>query len=196
MRQGAGVIPDVDVVKPSRRGESFDVAELRRCLGKFATGVTVVTCETREGSAHGLTVNAFNAVSLEPPLVLVSVDRRSRASGLLADRPFAVNVLAEGHERLARHFAGRPDSELPIPWQRGTLVPRLAGALAYFECEPWRAYNGGDHELFLGRVVDFGHASGDALGFFSSRFVRVPTPDLLASVFRYDPFELPYDACE
>lgn len=175
----------------------LDGAELRQCLGRFATGVAVLTCRGEGGeSAHGLTVNSFTAVSLRPPLVLVSIDRRATACRLLADRPFAVNVLAGDHEPLARHFAGRENPEVSISWRRGALVPLLGDALAFFECEPWRAYDGGDHELFLGRVVSFGYREGDGLGFFVSRFIRVATPDLASLDHRYDPFELPYDACE
>src|SRR5438105_4824538 len=72
---------------------------LRSCLGRFATGVTVVTMDA-DGGPHGLTVNTFASVSLQPPLVLIAVARTARADGLLAERPFAVNVLAAGQERL------------------------------------------------------------------------------------------------
>ena len=165
----------------------------RQSSSAFATGVVVVTCRGGSGDAHGLTVNSFTAVSLEPPLVLVSIDRRTRACRLLAGRPFGVNVLDASHERLATHFAGRPDPNVSVSWKPGTLVPLLADALAFFECEPWSAHDGGDHVLFLGRVVRSEHRDGDGLGFFRSRFFRVPgQTDTLAH--HYDPFELPYDA--
>lgn len=168
-------------------------AGFRQSSSAFATGVVVVTCRDDSGDAHGLTVNSFTAVSLEPQLVLVSIDRRARACRLLAERPFAVNVLDASQERLATHFAGRPDPDVRIGWEPGTLVPLLADTLAFFECEPWRAHEGGDHVLFLGRVVRSGHRDGDSLGFFRSRFLRVPVP-AASLAHHYDPFELPYDA--
>lgn len=168
-------------------------AELRQTASAFATGVVVVTCRGDGDEPHGLTVNSFTAVSLEPPLVLVSIDRRARACSLLAERPFGVNVLDASQERLASHFAGRPDPNVSVVWKPGTFVPQLADALAFFECEPWRSYEGGDHVLFLGHVVSSGHRDGDGLGFFRSRFFRVPVP-AASLAHHYDPFELPYDA--
>lgn len=172
--------------------DDLNAVRLRETSSCFATGVVVVTCEGDDGT-HGLTVNSFTTVSLEPPLVLVSIDRRTRACRLLADRPFGVNVLDESHERLATHFAGRSDPGIQINWEPGTLVPLLADALAFFECEPWRAYEGGDHMLFLGRVVRSGDREGNGLGFFRSSFCRLAAPAALGG-HHYDPFELPYDA--
>lgn len=170
----------------------MDAARLRAASSCFATGVVVVTCESDDG-IHGLTVNSFTTVSLDPPLVLVSIDRRARACRLLPGRPFGVNVLHAGRERLAAHFAGRSDPAVSVDWQAGMLVPLLADALAFFECEPWRAYDGGDHVLFVGRVVRSGDREGDGLGFFRSSFCRVPAA-AAAGGHHYDPFELPYDA--
>ena len=157
---------------------AVDPYQLRNCLGGFATGVTVVTCE-QDGSTHGATVNAFVAVSLEPALVMVSLDRRTKASRYLDGRPFTVNVLHERQDHLARHFAGQP-TIAPIEWARrsGDRPPRLAGSLAYFDCEPWRTYDGGDHQLFLGEVTDFEFHGGDPLIFYRGKFRHlVPTLD-------------------
>ncbi|MFS8104566.1 flavin reductase family protein [Lentzea alba] len=140
--------------------------ELRDCLGHFATGVTVVTSEI-DGQKHGATVNSFTAVSLDPPLVLVSLDRTSKAGRHLGDRPFVVNVLKEGQSDLAMHFAGRPTAR-PIRWD-GT---KLAEALAHIVCEPWRSYDGGDHVLFLGRVKEIGTSQGDPLLFYRGAFTK------------------------
>lgn len=148
---------------------SIDTRELRNCLGRFATGVTVVTCETPEGR-HGITVNAFSAVSLDPPLVLVSIDRRSRASAFLERTPFAVNVLALDDHEHAMHFAGRPKDGLSVRWVDGSIAPRLDGAVAYFACTPWASYDGGDHVLFLGRVEEFDYADGEPLLFHGGQF--------------------------
>ncbi len=149
---------------------ALDPRELRNCLGRFATGVTVVTCHGREATAHGMTVNAFTSVSLDPPLVLVSIDRRTKGSELLDEAPFTVNVLHEGQRDVALHFAGRPQVNLELAWEEGKLAPRLVGCLAYIECEPWAAYDGGDHVLFLGRVHSFGFGETAPLVFFTGRF--------------------------
>jgi flavin reductase (DIM6/NTAB) family NADH-FMN oxidoreductase RutF len=146
----------------------IDPRQFRSCLGRFATGVTVVSCDSG-GQVHGATVNAFSAVSLEPPLVMVSLDRRSKACGLLTGRPFTVNVLAEDQRDLALQFAGRPQPDVAVEWIGGA-APRLAGAQAYFHCMPWREYDGGDHVVFLGEVAEFGHIPGEPLIFHEGLF--------------------------
>ncbi|MEU0883745.1 flavin reductase family protein [Lentzea sp. NPDC005914] len=138
--------------------------ELRDCLGHFATGVTVVTCEI-DGVKHGATVNSFTAVSLEPPLVLVSLDRRSKACHHLDNRPFVVNVLKADQGDIAMHFAGRPAAR-PIPWD-GT---RIRDSLAHIVCAPWRSYDGGDHVLYLGEVEEIEVHQGDPLVFYRGAF--------------------------
>ncbi|MFC5719468.1 flavin reductase family protein [Streptomyces gamaensis] len=161
-----------------------DGRRLRTCLGHFATGVTVVTCDI-DGVPHGATVNAFTAVSLDPALVLVSLHRESRAARHLDGRPFTVNVLGEGQDALARHFAGRPGSAPPRWVRTGTdRAPRLAGSLATLACTPWAAHDGGDHRIFLGRVEEFDHRPGRPLVFYRGEFRRlgpVPVRSLLTS---------------
>lgn len=154
----------------------LDGAALRCCLSRFATGVCVVTLTAEDGE-HGLTVNSFTAVSLEPALILVSISKRARGHELLHGKPFAVNVLGAEQELVARHFAGNPHPE-QVCWMHGAVAPLLAGALATFECEPWAAYDGGDHTLYVGEVVDLGYRAGDALGYFYSRFAKLEEPVL------------------
>jgi flavin reductase (DIM6/NTAB) family NADH-FMN oxidoreductase RutF len=105
---------------------------------------------------------------MQPPLVLVSVARRARAHDALRGRSFCVNVLGAEQEDIARQFAGT--GEALAEWAQDTAVPRLAGVLAHLECRPWRGYEGGDHTLFLGEVVDFDYRDGAALGFHTSGF--------------------------
>jgi flavin reductase (DIM6/NTAB) family NADH-FMN oxidoreductase RutF len=147
-----------------------DHRQLRNCLGHFATGVTVVTTESA-GGGHGTTVSSFAAVSLDPPLVLVSLDRRSTMCRLLQGNPFTVNVLRASQEDLALHFAGK--RVVPqVRWapRNGHLAPRLSEVLGYLACSPWCAYSGGDHMLFLGRVEQYAYYGGDPLLFFRGRF--------------------------
>ena len=148
---------------------------LRSCLGRFATGVVVVTFDGPSGR-RGVTVNSFTAVSMDPPLVLVSVARRARSHDTLKGRRFCVNVLGAEQEAIARQFAGT--GEGTAVWVDGAPVPRLAGVLAHLECRPWRDYDGGDHTLFLGEVVDFEYRDGPALGFHTSGFTAIADPQL------------------
>jgi flavin reductase (DIM6/NTAB) family NADH-FMN oxidoreductase RutF len=164
--------------RPRRRAVDPEEAArlaLRACLGRFATGVAVVTFDGPEGR-HGITVNSFTSVSLDPPLVLVSVAKRARSHDLLRGRAFTVNVLGAEQELLARRFAGGAECE-PV-WAEGEHAPRLAGVLAHLECTPWRAYDGGDHTLFLGEVQGFDFRDGDALGYHASRFTTVADDQL------------------
>lgn len=159
--------------RPTRAGDP--ASALRTCLGRFATGVVVVSFDGPQGR-HGLTVNSFTSVSLEPPLVLVSVAKKARSHELLCDRPFCVNVLGAEQEAIARGFAGGPETQLT--WVEGEHAPRIAGVLAHLECVPWRAYDGGDHTLFLGEVKDFDFRQGDALGYVTSRFRTIDDQQL------------------
>jgi flavin reductase (DIM6/NTAB) family NADH-FMN oxidoreductase RutF len=148
----------------------IDPRELRRCLGHFTTGVTVITCAGADGTPHGATVNAFTAVSLEPPLVLVSLDRRSRLCALLEAAPFTVNVLEASQKDLALHFAGRPNQDVIWDPESDCGAPQLAGALAHIACTPWEHHDGGDHVLYLGEVQQFRIHSGQPLLFHTGKF--------------------------
>lgn len=160
---------------PQRRGAMARAHHFRGSLGRFATGVAIVTFDG-VSKRHGITVNSFTSVSLEPPLVLVSIARRAKAHDELAGRPFTVNILGAEQQALALHFAGQPGVE--PQWVEGPVAPRLARVLAYFECTPWAAYDGGDHTLYLGQVVDFNYRSGDALAFANGRFTTIPERQL------------------
>jgi flavin reductase (DIM6/NTAB) family NADH-FMN oxidoreductase RutF len=150
---------------------------LRACLGRFATGVAVVTFEA-DGQCRGCTINSFTSVSMDPPLVLVSVARRARSHDALRGRPFCVNILGAEQEAIARMFAGGTGGE--VSWIVDRPAPHLAGVLAHVECAPWRVYDGGDHTLFLGEVVDFAYRDGDALAYHSSRYT--PISDALLGI--------------
>jgi flavin reductase (DIM6/NTAB) family NADH-FMN oxidoreductase RutF len=150
----------------------MDARELRSTFGRFATGVTVITCRTPDGQAHGATVTAFTPISLDPPLVQVALTRSSKACGYLAGASYAVNVLAADQVDLAMHFAGRPGPE-PVPWREGPTAPVLSGTAATISCRPWRADDGGDHVLFFGEVVDVVRNERPPLVFHDSRFHEI-----------------------
>lgn len=155
-------------------------AALRSALGRFATGVTVVTCVDADGQPVGLTVNSFAALSLEPPLVLWSLRIESPSLPAFdAARHFAVNVLSEHQLEVSRRFAStaaRARFEMGR-WSAGmTGAPVLAGTVATFECAVAGAQAHGDHRLYIGRVVHAVSHAGAPLLFHAGRYRRLGEP--------------------
>jgi flavin reductase (DIM6/NTAB) family NADH-FMN oxidoreductase RutF len=146
---------------------------LRHALGRFTTGVTIVTCVDGAGSRIGLTANSFSALSLDPPLVLWSLRRTSPSLPAFVAAPcFAINVLAEGQVELSRRFASQvADKFSDGAWAPGESgVPVLAGCAAVFECERISHQDAGDHVLFVGRVVRSTDADLAPLVFHGGRY--------------------------
>jgi flavin reductase (DIM6/NTAB) family NADH-FMN oxidoreductase RutF len=141
---------------PQAAATAVELRALRVALGGFATGVTLVTCRTAHGKPVGLTVNSFNALSLEPPLVLWSLRLASPSLAAFdAASHFAINVLAEGQVDLSRRFAsqtaGKFDEGL---WHEGLeALPLLSGCPTTLECERVSRQDAGDHRLYIGRVL-------------------------------------------
>jgi flavin reductase (DIM6/NTAB) family NADH-FMN oxidoreductase RutF len=147
---------------------------LRRILGMFATGVTVIT--TREGDdVHGMTANAFMSVSLEPPLVLVAVDRRTAMHDLLHEgRRYGVSVLRETQRALSERYGSSANAHQPEPsFDVIRDTPLVEGALAHFVARVTDRYWGGDHSLFLGRVEYARYSDGTPLLFHGGRYERL-----------------------
>ena len=142
---------------------------LRRSVGQFVTGVTVVTYDL-DGSPRGVTVNSFTSVSVDPPLILVSIARTARAAAGLRGSPLVVNVLAAEQLDLARHFAGQRQDGLEIPWSQHHSPPRLRGAVAWIEGQPYAEVEAGDHILFLSRVTSHRTLSKEPLLFQTGGF--------------------------
>ncbi|MEO5735746.1 MAG: flavin reductase family protein [Rubrivivax sp.] len=133
-----------------------ELALLRRALGRFTTGVTIVSCLDARGRPVGLTVNSFNALSLDPPLVLWSLRESSASVSAFAGAShFVVNVLAEGQLEISRRFASRiSDKFAAVDWSPGIGGgPVLSGCAAVFECENSAQQIVGDHHLYFGRVL-------------------------------------------
>lgn len=126
--------------------------ELRRCLGKFTTGVTVMTTRRSGGEPHGVTVNSFASVSIDPPLALFSLDRRARSCEHFADGRFVVNILAEHQLGLARHFANQPVPGLTVTWTEIDGEPAIADCAAYLVGRSSEIHEGGDHLIYIGQV--------------------------------------------
>ncbi len=176
--EGIGEVP-VAAPDPEQldvEGDDPAVA-LRQTLGMFATGVTVITTRVAD-QIHGMTANAFMSVSLEPPLVLISVDRRTKMCSLLNEgQRFAVSVLADDQHSLSDHFAGRAGSDAPAP-SFGVVreTPLVEGSAAHFVARVVRSHWGGDHSLFLGRV-EYARCATDArpLLFHGGQYGRLST---------------------
>ena len=140
---------------------------VRHALGHFATGVTVVTSRTDGGVPVGTTASAVSSLSLTPPLLLVCLERSSQTLAAIRDHEaFAINVLAEGQERLSVNFAGRgaAASWENVSYRLGTTgSPHLNGVLAVLDCRLEDCLGGGDHEIVVGRVLAL-QRSGKDLG--------------------------------
>ncbi|WP_245460020.1 MULTISPECIES: flavin reductase family protein [unclassified Mesorhizobium] len=167
----------------------FDLHAFRQALGQFPTGVCVVTC-LADGVRLGMTMSSFNSLSLEPPLVLFSIDRKAvslplweRADG------YAVNVLSENQKDISNRFA----RSLSNKWvgvrfeQAGSGAPLLPGAAALFDCEPWARHEAGDHVLFIARVRQF-RSFGDRrpLVFSKGRYAALQPGETLAPLWPLD----------
>lgn len=146
---------------------------LRAAFGRFATGVTIVSCRAADGSPVGLTANSFNSLSLDPPLVLWSLRVVSaNLDNFREASHFAVNVLAENQVDLSRRFASpMPDKFADGQWSEGQGgVPVLAGCAAVFECEQVSSQVAGDHVLFIGQVLCLSEAPVTPLVFQSGHY--------------------------
>jgi flavin reductase (DIM6/NTAB) family NADH-FMN oxidoreductase RutF len=151
----------------------LDTQALRRALGRFATGVTIVTCRDAQQRPVGLTANSFSSLSLNPALVLWSLRRSSPSlAAFSAATHFAVNVLGEAQVDLSRRFASAVDERFSQGlWSSGLQdLPVLGGSAALFECASVSQQDAGDHVLFIGRVLNF---------------VEAPVPPLLFQAGHY-----------
>ena len=154
-----------------------DPRTLRDALGCFATGVTVVTCLQPSGEPAGLTVNSFTSVSLDPPLLLVCLNKEAASAGPLTQAShIAINVLQAGQQPASIRFSTRDESRFgATSWSCGEAgAPILKDSLGVFECENYAVYDGGDHHILVGRVVKASFdASLDPLLYFRGRYRRL-----------------------
>lgn len=143
--------------------------DLKKAFGTFPTGVTVVTCRTPDGAHHGATINAFTAVSLDPPLAQVTLVRGNKISQYLREIPFAINILGVEQQKAALTFAGIDTNEEPH-WREDNDIPVLSGNAATLECELWAIYDGGDHDIVIGQVIDLEVNDIEPLSFVAGKF--------------------------
>lgn len=152
---------------------AFDARGFREALGRYATGVALVLARDPGGIAAAMTINSFASVSLDPPLVLWSMRIGTASADIFRTAAgFTVSVLGAEHEEIARHCARTGDGKIG----RLDLVdtasgqPRLSDAVVWFDCTLWAAHPGGDHDIFIGRVHDYGTRPGRTLIFQDGRF--------------------------
>ena len=151
---------------------AVDGGALRKAMAKFLTGVTVITVTDADGRPYGLTVNSFNSVSLSPPLVLWSLDKRnSSIESFRGSSGFAVNIMAAEQIDLCRRFSAEEDRFSGCDWHFGVAgQPILADALASMECRHWAEYDGGDHVILVGEVLSISESGGKPLAFFGGKY--------------------------
>ena len=154
----------------------IDPSHFRQLLGRFATGVSVLTVVTAEGRLLGMTANSLSSVSLHPPLISVCVDREAEMhDAILAALEFVVNVLASPQEALARRFADEHEDRFEgIGYHlspKGLIL--LDGALAHIECERFAEYHGGDHTIVVGRVTGGSTADGRPLLYYRGGYAAI-----------------------
>ena len=146
-------------------------------MGHFATGVTVVTTKDKAGAPYGLTANAFTSLSLDPPLVLVCIDKSVQCYSYFEEsKVFAINVLREDQEAVSRRFATKGIKKFDgIPWHMGENgVALLDGAISHIECKIIRCYDGGDHTIYVGAVLSAATSGDRPLIFFKGKYHRLP----------------------
>jgi flavin reductase (DIM6/NTAB) family NADH-FMN oxidoreductase RutF len=167
----SGLLPQTGVARltPKARAVEQAAREFRQVMGRFATGVTVVTTVERD-VVHGMTANGFLSVSLRPALVLVSLGRCRMNEMLPRSGRYGVSVLAHDQRHFAAHFAAqKPSAVAPtFTWQNG--LPLLDGALAHLVCRVVDVHRAGDHVLWIGEVEYIDHRDDEPLLFYTGRF--------------------------
>ncbi|MFI1385909.1 flavin reductase family protein [Embleya sp. NPDC020886] len=152
---------------------SVDPQTMRRTMGRFATGVAVVTTYAPDGTPHGMTVNSLTSVSLDPPLLLVCLNIGARSTdAITASGRFAVSILSSRQEPIAMRFARRAEDHFAglEPAYGRHRVPVIPDALAHLECDVERHFVAGDHIVVVGRVLDTCERAGEPLAFLGGRF--------------------------
>lgn len=153
-----------------------DANELRNTLGCFTTGVVVATTVGDGGMPVGLTINSFNSVSLDPPLILWSLSLAAPSlSAFRAHSTFAINILSIDQADLCLRFAKSAENKFKdVSWTAGMNgIPLISNALGWLECEVWRRHDGGDHEIIIGEVMGLGSTDKLPLVYHRGRLKRI-----------------------
>lgn len=159
----------------------MDDRKFRSAMGKFATGVTVITTET-SGEVHGMTANAFMSVSLDPKLVVISIGEKAQMlEKIKSSKKFAVNILSVEQQELSMVFAGQIKEKTEVSFDQLGGLPVLPGAITQVACEVVNEHVEGDHMLFIGRVIDIQLDEKEPLMFFNGKYRSLSPDEILVN---------------
>ncbi|MBT2730191.1 flavin reductase [Bacillus sp. ISL-75] len=159
----------------------MDDRKFRTAMGKFATGVTVITTEIA-GEVHGMTANAFMSVSLDPKLVVISIGEKAQMLDKIKNsKKFAVNFLSSEQQELSMIFAGQIKEKREVSFDQLESLPVLSGAIAQVACEVVNVHVEGDHTLLIGKVIDIQLNEKEPLMFFNGKYRTLSSEEVLAS---------------
>jgi len=150
----------------------MDDRTFRNAMGKFATGVTVITTEV-DGEVHGMTANAFLSVSLNPKLVLISIGEKAKMlDKIKQSKTFAVNILSENQQEISKMFAGQIKEKQEMEFERLSGLPIIKDSIANISCQVYNQHIEGDHTLFIGEVMDIflPEGEGEPLTFYQGQY--------------------------
>ena len=176
-------------MKQNAQPSPSDIMSLRYCLGQFSTGVCIITASV-EGELLGMTISSFNSLSLQPSLVLFSIDRRAHGLPLwMKAKGLVIHVLSQEQQRISTRFA-RPSAD---KWEGITYAygvegaPVLSGVTAVFQCLPYAQHEAGDHVLFIVQIVQFeAHDQRPPLIFFQGKYNQLQHPGKTAEIWPLD----------
>jgi flavin reductase (DIM6/NTAB) family NADH-FMN oxidoreductase RutF len=172
-----GLLPVGEISTASRENMAIEPQELRRVMGHFATGVTVITTKDKDGTPQGLTANAFMSLSLNPPLVLISVDKGATCYACFeAGNGFTVNFLGEEQEEISKRFATKGiDKFSGVQWHPGRNGAAIIdGVIGSVECKITQCHDGGDHTIVVGEILNVSATGDRPLLFFKGKYQRLP----------------------
>lgn len=157
-------------------GNQLDVKAYRQALGKFATGVTILSTLETDGTPRGFTANSFTSVSLDPPLVLVCIAHHAASREVFCDASrFSISILRDDQQPVSNLFASqRPDKFVEAPWHKAKSgTPFIDNAIAWFDCSQHNIVEAGDHIILIGRVEEFSAREGQPLGYFAGSYFNL-----------------------
>ncbi|WP_077328190.1 flavin reductase family protein [Virgibacillus siamensis] len=154
----------------------MDSRLFRTAMGKFATGVTVITTAV-DDEIYGMTANAFMSVSVDPKLVLISIDEKAHMNNYVKSAgKFAVSILNEDQQDMSAYFAGQLKQHRTVPFNWFNDMPTIPNSLANLTCKVYDSVIAGDHTLYIGEVTDILIADGEPLTFFSGKYKQIHGP--------------------
>ncbi|ARI78683.1 flavin reductase family protein [Halobacillus mangrovi] len=151
----------------------MDDRMFRTAMGKFATGVTVIASEV-DGQVHGMTANAFMSVSLDPKLILISIDKRAKMNEVIQKASkFTVNILSGDQKEMSMIFAGQIKENKHVEFETFEDLPVIENSLVSLACNVYQAHEAGDHTLYVGEVINLNVQDGEPLAFYEGKYMQM-----------------------